>query len=86
MVIRHDLLTFVEAKPFTAMWAEMKLSVDALFELQALLLDDPRVGEVVQGTGSLRKLRFVPTSWHKGKSGALRVCYVYFHEYGIRTW
>jgi hypothetical protein len=36
----------------------------------------------VQGTGDLRKLRFLPETWPIGKSGALRVCYVYFEEVG----
>jgi hypothetical protein len=32
----------------------------------------------MSGTGGLRKLRFAPASWRKGKSGATRVGYVYF--------
>ena len=43
---------------------------------------DPRGGDVIKGTGGVRKLRFSPTGWNFGKSGALRVCYVYFEKYG----
>jgi len=28
-------------------------------------------------------MRFAPPSWHTGKRGAMRVCYVYFQEYSI---
>jgi len=31
----------------------------------------------MKGTGGLRKVRFAPPSWHTGKSGAARVCYVH---------
>lgn len=31
----------------------------------------------MSGTGGLRKLRFAPPSWHTGKRGATRVCYVH---------
>lgn len=46
-------------------------------------MENPKVGDVVQGTGGLRKLRFAPVEQPRGKSGALRVCYVHFEEYGI---
>jgi hypothetical protein len=43
----------------------------------------PKTPPVIPGTGGLRKLRFAPAKWGTGKSGAARVCYVYFEEYGI---
>lgn len=36
----------------------------------------------IPGTRGLRKMRYSPASWPKGKSGALRVCYVYFERWG----
>lgn len=30
----------------------------------------------MKGTGGMRKVRFAPPSWHTGKSGALRICYL----------
>jgi hypothetical protein len=40
-----------------------------------LVLSDPDSGALVQGTGGLRKLRFSPSRWRRGKRGALRVGY-----------
>jgi len=37
----------------------------------------------MQGTGGLRKARFAPPSWHRRKSGAMRVCYAVRAEYGL---
>jgi hypothetical protein len=45
-----------------------------------LITERPERGAVMQGTGGLRKIRFAPPSWHTGKSGAARVCYVIFAE------
>jgi hypothetical protein len=33
------------------------------------------------GTGGLRKIRFAPPSWRRGKSGGIRVGYAFFEEY-----
>ena len=44
-------------------------------------MDRPDGGPVMQGTGGVRKSRFAPPSWHRGKSGSLRICYVYFKEF-----
>jgi hypothetical protein len=41
-------------------------------------MKQPEAGDVMQGTGGLRKVRFAPPSLHTGKSGAYRVGYAYF--------
>jgi len=51
--------------------------------LQLLIMSQPKAAPIIPGTGGLRKLRFSPARWHTGASGAARVCYVYFEEYGI---
>lgn len=38
---------------------------------------------MIPGTGGLRKIRFAPVRWAKGKRGALRVCYVHFPDFSI---
>ena len=48
--------------------------------LETAILNRPESGRVVPGTGGLRKLRFAPPSWGRGKSGATRVCYAFFPE------
>jgi hypothetical protein len=40
----------------------------------------PRGGDVIEGTGGLRKLRFAPRESDRGKSGGLRICYAYFEQ------
>ena len=79
----EDLLDFIELEPFTNAWNRLGLDDDALAALQLAIMADPTAGDVIAGTGGLRKLRFSPPAWHQGKRGALRVCYVYFAEYGI---
>jgi hypothetical protein len=80
----EDLLHFIEATAFTAAWDRLGLDdEDDLMALQLLIMSQPKAPPVIQGTGGLRKLRFAPVRWNTGVSGAARVCYVYFEEYGI---
>ena len=51
----------------------MGLGDDDLKKLQEEILKNPKVGEVIQGTGGLRKMRF---ALDEGKSGGARVLYV----------
>ena len=46
--------------------------------LQSVLLADPEAGDVVEGTGGLRKLRFGDARRGKGKRGGLRVIYYWW--------
>jgi hypothetical protein len=60
----------------------MRLNDDDLRALEELIRSDPRGGDVIPGTGGLRKIRFAPPSLHSGKRGATRVCYaVMIDEY-----
>lgn len=83
MVNPDDLLNFIELGSFVASWEELGLEEDDLAALQIGLMSNPRQGPLVKETGGLRKLRFSPSRWKKGKSGALRVGYVYFEKYGL---
>ena len=71
---------FVHLSVFDKRWAELGLDDDDLSRLQNELLKDPQKGDVVQGTGGLRKMRFAVKD--KGERGGARVCYVDFvvHE------
>ncbi len=79
----EDLPTFIEAHGFADDWNRLKLSDEDLSTLQIGIMANPTSAPVIPGTGGLRKLRFAPARWSKGKSGAVRVCYVYFKEFGI---
>lgn len=73
-------MVFVQLPLFVTQWrrAKPRLRDEDLQALEIMLLDNPATGEVMRGTGGLRKMRFAPPSWAVGKSGALRVCYVHF--------
>jgi hypothetical protein len=51
--------------------------------LESLIRQRPEKGVVMRGTDGLRKLRFAPPSWHTGKSGALRICYLWLSEASV---
>lgn len=65
---------FIEVPMFTKKWKELGLTDETLRELQNILLNDPKTGDVIQGTGGLRKIH-IPMP-NKGKSGGSRVIYV----------
>lgn len=59
---------------------------DAAFgELQLALMKNPEAGEVIEGTGGLRKMRFSDARRGKGKRGGLRVIY-YWWRAGMQFW
>jgi hypothetical protein len=78
----EDFLSFIELRPFSRRWDELGLTDKDLAALQVVIMTDPRGSPVIEGTGGVRKLRFVPAQWAKGKSGGLRVCYAFLEEVG----
>ena len=68
--------TFIEVPIFTNKWKELGLTDENLRELQNLLLDDPKAGDAIKGTGGLRKIRIPMENKGKGKRGGARVLYV----------
>lgn len=66
--------TFIEVPLFTKKWKELGLTDEDLRDLQNILLQNPKSGDVIQGTGGLRKIR-IPMRG-RGKSGGSRVIYV----------
>ena len=72
--------TFVELPTFRAVWKELGLTDRDLRRLQEDLLANPKAGNVMQGTGGIRKMRFAFEN--RGKSGSIRVIYVDFETYG----
>lgn len=70
---------FIELPSFRLRWKNLGLSDDDLRNLEKELLDDPKVGNVLQGTGGVRKMRF--SFPYRGKSGSVRVIYVDFEVY-----
>lgn len=81
----EDILNFWELEWFFDSWKSYGLSDEDLAALQITIMCDPasKSAPVIRGTKGLRKLRYSPEAWNTGKSHALRVCYVYFKEYGV---
>ena len=70
---------FVMLPEFDRKWKDMGLIDRELKALQEELTINPQKGDVMQGTGGLRKIRVAFEG--KGKSGSARVCYVDFAVY-----
>lgn len=75
---------FVELPAFSR-YRQDYLSDEAFRTLQAELLANPEVGDVIEGTGGLRKMRQAEQRRGKGKRGGLRVIY-YWWETGRQFW
>jgi len=61
------------------------LDEDAFRELQNALMVDPLAGDIIEGTGGLRKLRFSDQRRGKGKRSGIRVIYYWWAE-GLQYW
>ena len=67
--------TFIETPNFTQKWHKLGLTDDDLRDLQNAILTDPKnAGDVIPGTGGIRKIR-IAAKGH-GKRGGARVIYV----------
>ena len=72
---------FIRTGTFEEDWVEQGLTDEDTARLERVLVEDPHAGDVIAGTGGLRKLRFARAG--EGKSGGLRVCYAFFPIHGI---
>ena len=63
---------FVETKLFTRLVQEY-LSDDEYAQLQQTLMANPRIGDVIPGSGGVRKMRWRVAG--RGKRGGIRVIY-----------
>lgn len=70
---------FVETTGFSEA-REDYLSDEGYAVLQQMLMDDPTKGQVIPGTGGLRKLRIGDVQRGKGKRGGSRVIYLHILE------
>lgn len=67
-----EMLTFVETKLFTSLVGAY-LSDEEYAALQLSIAANPEAGEVVRGSGGVRKLRWSGSG--RGKRGGIRVIY-----------
>jgi hypothetical protein len=66
------MISFVETRLFTRL-VQQYLSDDEYVRLQEALIADPTAGDVIPGSGGVRKLRWGAAG--RGKRGGLRVIY-----------
>ena len=66
------VFTFVETRLFTGLVSQY-LSDDEYADLQRALIADPEAGDVIRGTGGVRKLRWGVAG--RGKRGGIRIIY-----------
>jgi hypothetical protein len=75
-------MEFIEATAFTK-YVYDYLTEDEYLGLQGFLLQNPEAGQIVRGSGGVRKVRWAITG--KGKSGGVRVIY-YFKKQDDEIW
>jgi len=68
-------MIFIETPVFTRLITEL-VDDESYSELQKRLADDPEAGDLIQGSGGLRKIRMAAKG--HGKRGGARVIYYYF--------
>lgn len=66
------MVSFIVTKLFTGLVQDY-LSDDEYQELQKYLVERPKAGKIVRGSGGVRKLRWAAVG--RGKSGGFRVIY-----------
>jgi len=70
-------MVFIETPLFTRQLQQW-IDDDAYAQFQAMLMRNPAVGDIIQGTGGLRKIRLALPG--RGKSGGARVIYYWFND------
>lgn len=70
---------FITLPSFDEKQKELGLNEDDKVHLEQQLLENPKIGPVMQGTGGVRKMRFAFPN--RGKSGSARVIYVDFEVF-----
>jgi hypothetical protein len=71
---RRVKAVFVELPAFSRYRSDY-LDDEAFGRLQAEMMRNPSVGELIRGSGGLRKMRFADQRRGKGKRGGLRIIY-----------
>lgn len=67
---------FIETPSFTKKWFALGFTEEDLAELQQYLICNPDAGNIMVGTGGLKKIRYAFAG--RGKSGSARVCFIDF--------
>lgn len=77
-----NYIEFIETSVFSRQ-REALLTEDEFRAFQEMLIINPLEGDLIQGTGGCRKIRFAPESTNKGKSGGIRSIYYFQMAKGV---
>jgi mRNA-degrading endonuclease RelE of RelBE toxin-antitoxin system len=80
----NNFVEFIEAPAFTK-YVYDYLSEDDYADLQIYLFQHPESGDLIPGSGGIRKLRWALPEKNKGKRGGARVIY-YFKKQDGEIW
>ncbi|MCC8369543.1 MAG: type II toxin-antitoxin system RelE/ParE family toxin [Rickettsia endosymbiont of Oxypoda opaca] len=75
----RKLIAVVELPEFQK-FAKHYLSEKECIEIVNYIAANPELGDIIKGTGGIRKLRYALNSNNKGKSGGIRLIYFYYNE------
>ncbi len=75
--MRETRVTVVETKAFTGR-AKGRMSAAEVDRAIEVIARDPLCGDLIQGTGGIRKVRFAVKG--QGKRGGVRIVYYYYNE------
>ncbi len=75
--MRETRVTVVETKAFTGR-AKGRMSAAEVDRAIEVIARDPLCGDLIQGAGGIRKVRFAVKG--RGKSGGVRIVYYYHNE------
>jgi len=71
---------FINTAIYDKRWKEAGLTDDDLQLFQIDLIENPKAGDIIEGTGGAAKVRYATQG--KGKSGGVRVIYLDLESYG----
>jgi mRNA-degrading endonuclease RelE of RelBE toxin-antitoxin system len=74
----NKMITIIEFSGFLSQVGS-SISADERDEFITYIAKNPQAGDIIPGTGGVRKVRW--GSKDKGKSGGVRVIYYYYDEY-----
>jgi len=81
-ISHEDFLHFFQLDEFVDAWKALGFDQEEdICALETSIMANPEIGEVIPGTGGLRKMRFGRNRQQLGKRKGTRICYVYFKEH-----
>ena len=72
---------FIRLFEFERQCKNIGLNEDDIKDIEIILLCNPNIGEIMVGTGGIRKFRESLESSNKGKRSGIRVIYIDFSSY-----